>query len=194
MKETVNRNAYLTSSLVIKALSNISKTKMNIYGKENIPKGSIIFVINHFTRVETIFIPYHIFRITNNPVWSLADAGLFKGAFGNFLNSVGAVSTRSPDRDLLIVNSLLTGQANWIIFPEGRMVKNKKIFQKGQFLISYAGRKYPPHTGAAILALRTEFYRQRLIKFKHNLPNYNRQIMKRFNIDSIVSLIRSARL
>ena len=87
---------------------------------------------------------------------------LFKGAFGSYLEKVGAVSTHNPERDRLIVKTLLTGEANWIIFPEGRMVKNKKIIEKGRFMISYAGGKHPPHTGAALLAMRTEFYRQRI--------------------------------
>ena len=66
----------------------------------------------------------------------------------------------------MIVKTLLTGEAAWVIYPEGRMVKNKKIMEKGRFMISYAGGKRPPHTGAATLALRTEFYRQRLLKLR----------------------------
>ena len=181
----MNRFAYRTSGLAIKTLAGLSKAKINMHGTDNIPDGSVIFVINHFTRIETLLMPYHIFNLTKAPVWSLADYGLFKGALGTFLDMVGAVSTKDPDRDRLIVKSLLTGEASWIIFPEGRMVKNKKIIEKGRFMISYAGGKHPPHTGAATLALRTEFYRQRLAKMNKEAPEEAKYIMDLFQIDSI---------
>jgi esterase/lipase/1-acyl-sn-glycerol-3-phosphate acyltransferase len=182
----MNRFAYRTTGFAIKAIENLSKTRVNIHGEENIPAGSIIFVLNHFTRLETALMPYHIFNITKVPVWSLASYELFKGAFGSYLEKVGAVSTKNPDRDHLIVKTLLTGEANWIIFPEGRMVKNKKIIEKGQFMISRAGGKRPPHTGAATLALRTEFYRQRLRRLSENKGHGEaKRLMDLFNIESI---------
>src|SRR5210317_2112209 len=181
----MNRFAYRTTGLAIKAISNLSKTNITIHGQENIPEGSIIFVINHFTRLETVLMPYQIFTLTKVPVWSLADYGLFTGALAGYLEKVGAVSTKDPDRDRLIVKSLLTGEANWIIFPEGRMVKNKKIFEKGQFMISWAGGKHPPHTGAATLAIRTEFYRQRLRRLSEEKPDEAEYLMELFHIESL---------
>lgn len=182
----VSRFAYQTTGLAVKALSVISKAKIRTHGVENIPKqGSIIFVINHFTRIETVLVPYHIFKLTNTPVWSLASYELFRGALGSYLEKVGAVSTKDPDRDLLIVKSLLTGEASWVIFPEGRMVKNKKIIEKGRFMISYAGGKHPPHTGAATLALRTEFYRERLQKMLQDNPQEAEHLKNLFQLQDI---------
>ncbi|MBW1815491.1 MAG: 1-acyl-sn-glycerol-3-phosphate acyltransferase, partial [Deltaproteobacteria bacterium] len=158
---------------------------MFIHGEENIPSGSKIFVINHFTRMETLLIPYQIDRLIDVPVWSLADYGLFKGALASILDKVGAISTKNPDRDLLMVKSLLTGEAAWVIFPEGRMVKNKKIVEKGRFMISYAGGKHPPHTGAATLALRTEFYRQRLRHLSEQNSDEAKRLLDLFKIDSV---------
>jgi esterase/lipase/1-acyl-sn-glycerol-3-phosphate acyltransferase len=129
--------------------------------------------------------PYQIFTVTKVPVWSLADYELFQGAFGNYLEKLGALSTKSPDRDQLIVKTLLTGEANWIIFPEGRMVKNKKIIEKGQFMVSRAGGKHPPHTGAGTLALRTEFYRQRLRRLATENPDEARYLMDSFQLESL---------
>jgi esterase/lipase/1-acyl-sn-glycerol-3-phosphate acyltransferase len=181
----MNRFAYRTTGIAIKTISNLSKANIVLHGQENIPAGSIIFVINHFTRLETFLMPYQIFTVTKVPVWSLADYELFQGAFGNYLEKVGALSTKSPHRDQLIVKTLLTGEANWIIFPEGRMVKNKKIIEKGQFMVSRAGGKHPPHTGAGTLALRTEFYRQRLRRLAADKPDEARYLMDLFQLDSL---------
>jgi len=181
----MNRFAYRSTGFAIKTLSNLSKANIAIHAQEKIPDGSVIFVINHFTRLETFLMPAQIFSLTKVPVWSLADYELFRGAFGSYLERVGAVSTKSPDRDLLIVKTLLTGEANWIIFPEGRMVKNKKIIEKGQFMISWAGGKHPPHTGAGTLALRTEFYRQRLRQLAQTKPAEAQYLMDLYQIESL---------
>ncbi len=159
---SMNHFAYRTTGLAIKTIAGLSRARQSIHNAENLPEGPTIFVINHFTRIETLLLPYHLHRLTGKPIWSLAAPELFVGKLGPMLEQVGAVSTRSPDRDRLMVKTLLTGEANWIIFPEGRMVKSKKIFEKGRFIVSHAGGTHAPHTGAATLALRTEFYRQRM--------------------------------
>lgn len=185
----MNPFAYRTTGLVIGAISNLSKAKIVTHGEENIPSdGAVIFVINHFTRLETFLMPYLLNRLTKKPIWSLAAYELFTGAFGNYLEKVGAVSTKRPDRDRLIVKTLLTGEAHWIIFPEGRMVKNKKIVEKGQFMISWVEGKHPPHTGAATLALRTQFYRQRLMAMADLKHREAARLLEKFEIDSIESV------
>jgi esterase/lipase/1-acyl-sn-glycerol-3-phosphate acyltransferase len=181
----MNRFAYRTTGVALKTLAGLLKARIRIHQKENIPDGSIIFVVNHFTRIETLFLPYHIHKITRVPAWSLADYQLFDGPLGVFLDKVGAVSTHNPDRDLLIIKSLLTGEAVWIIFPEGRMVKSKKIIEKGRFVVSYADGRHPPHTGAATLALRAEFYRQRLKILADTDPREADRLMNLFQINSM---------
>lgn len=190
----MNKFAYRTTGYAIKTFSDLSRARVSIYGKENIPDGSIIFAVNHFTRIETLLIPYHINRIINMPVWSLADFSLFEGNLGAVLNRLGAVSTRSPDRDLLIVKTLLTGEAAWVIFPEGRMVKNKKVYERGwkreRFMIESPDGKHPPHTGTATLALRTEFYRQRIAKMRTENPEEANRLIRLYQIDSMESLVQ----
>jgi esterase/lipase/1-acyl-sn-glycerol-3-phosphate acyltransferase len=185
----LNPIAYRMTSLAIKAIANLSKANISHYGEENIPEGSNIFVINHFTRLETFLMPYVIFRLTRIPVWSLASFELFKGAFGTYLEKVGAVSTKNPNRDRLIVKTLLTGEANWIIFPEGSMIKNKKIIEKGHFMVSVAGGKHPPHTGAATLGLRTEFYRQRLRELAVENSTEVDYLLEQFQIEDLEPVI-----
>ena len=187
----MNRFAYRTTGLFVKVLENLSRARVNLYGTENIPGSNTIFVVNHFTRIETFVLPTHLFRLTQTPIWSLAAAEFFKGAFGSYMDNIGAVSVKDPDRDHLIVKTLLTGEAMWIIFPEGRMVKNKKIIEKGRFMISSAGGKHPPHTGAATLAMRTEFYRQRLCAMGESNPEEARRLLNLFRIDSMADVSRT---
>jgi len=181
----MNRFAYRTTGLAIKAISNLSKARIHLHGEENIPGGSVIFVINHFTRLETVLLPYLIHRLTRVPVWILADAEFFNGRFDRFLEQMGAVSTKNPDRDRLIVKTLLDGAANWIIFPEGGMVKNMKVMERGRFMISWAAGKRPPHTGAATLGIRTEFYRERMRCLSARDPLECDRLMRLFKIDAI---------
>lgn len=177
--------AYKTTSLAIKAISNLSRANIVLHGKEHVPESNSIFVINHFTRIETFLMPYIISKLIDEPVWSLASFTLFEGAFGTFLETVGAVSTKDPDRDKLIIKTLLTGEASWIIFPEGRMVKDKKIVEKGKFVVYSAGGRRPPHTGAATLAMRAEFYRRRILALGEREPGEAKRLTDLFNIDSM---------
>jgi esterase/lipase/1-acyl-sn-glycerol-3-phosphate acyltransferase len=185
----VNRHAYLATGHVIALMEALSKVNVTIHGRENIPDGSLIFVVNHFTRIETILLPYHIYHLTNRPVWSLASSAMFAGAFGQLLEAVGAVSTRAPDRDRVIVKSLLSGEANWIIFPEGCMVKDKVIVERARYAVSCAGGRRAPHTGAATLALRTEFYRQRLRRMAADMPAEAERLRQLFGIEDLAPVL-----
>jgi len=185
----MNRQAYLATGRMIAIAQGFSKLKLHVHGRENIPKGSNIFVVNHFTRIETLLLPYHIYRLTGVPVWSLADASFFDGPLSGFLEMMGAVSTRNPDRDRVIVKALLTGEANWVIFPEGRMVKDKGAFRRGLFVPSRGER---PHSGAATLALRTEFYRKRLARLGETAPDEVERLKGLFKISDLGPVLGGA--
>ena len=185
----MNRHAYLATGHVIALMEALSRANVTIHGREHIPAGSLIFVVNHFTRIETILLPYHIYHLTHQPVWSLANAEMFTGALGQLLEKVGALSTRAPHRDRVIVKSLLTGEANWIIFPEGCMVKDKRFVEHARYVVSCAGGHRPPHTGAATLALRTEFYRQRLRQLVESQSDETGRLQELFGIDDLVPVL-----
>ncbi|MFH2093217.1 MAG: alpha/beta fold hydrolase [Pseudomonadota bacterium] len=176
----MNRFAFELSSYTLKTFSGFSNANIKINGERNIPDGSVIFTANHFTRIETIFLPYHIYQLTGKQVWSLAAAELFEiQMLQGFLKNLGAVSTRDPNRDHLILQTLLTKDVQWIIFPEGMMVKNKKLIKQDQFSLIENQSVSRPHKGAAILALRCEFYRERLRRlWQMAEPEYDRLAQK----------------
>lgn len=188
----MNRFAYLATGQVVAFMEAISRVRVNIHGRVNIPDGSLIFVVNHFTRIETLLLPYHVYQLTGVPVWSLAAPSLISGALGSLLEQGGAVSTSAPDRDRLIVKSLLTGEANWIIFPEGCMVKDKAIAEHARYAISCAGGRRQPHTGAATLAIRTEFYRRRLRELVGGHPAEAERLRGLFGIDALEPVLEGA--
>nr|WP_249060517.1 alpha/beta hydrolase [Desulfobacter hydrogenophilus] len=170
------------SSYALKALSGLSRTRINIHHQEKIPDGSIIFIANHFTRIETIFLPYHLHGITKKAIWSLADASLFAGGLKSVLDAMGAISTKNPNRNYLITKTLLDGESSWIIFPEGRMVKNKKLVNDGRFESQVDKLVHRPRSGAAVIALQSEFYRERLRRMKTINPKEFARLIDWFEI------------
>ncbi len=172
----MNPFAFELSGYTLKTFSGFSKACIKIEGQKNIPRGAIIFCANHFTRIETLFLPYHIHAITKKQIWSLAAKELFDlPILEGLLNRLGAVSTSDPQRDQLILQTLLSGHVQWIIFPEGMMVKNKKLIKNNRFSLTDDQGVFPPHTGAAALALRCEFYRERLRRLsKTGKPEFER--------------------
>ncbi len=164
------------SGYTLKTLSGLSRASIRIEGEENIPKGAIIFCANHFTRIETVFLPYHIYALTRKKLSSLAAAELFEiPVLKGLMDALGGVSTHDPLRDEKILTSLLSGELDWIIFPEGMMVKNKKLVKDGELALENDSGAKRPHTGAAFQALRCAFFRERLRRLsKMNTPEYER--------------------
>ncbi|MCX5849704.1 MAG: alpha/beta fold hydrolase [Deltaproteobacteria bacterium] len=141
-------------------------TDIRLHGAQNVPDQPVLYVINHFTRIETILMPYIIKKSSKKFPVSMADKSFFDGEMGTLMDKVGAISTIDPNRDKVFINALLTDNHPVIIFPEGQIIKDKKIVEKGKYLVYNAGLRRPPHSGAAQIALRTEFIREKLRNFR----------------------------
>lgn len=156
----VRRAAGYSLSLMEKMLA----SHIRVEGVEHISSdGPILFLSNHFTRFETFILPWLLDRHTKRFVNNLAHSSLFHGRFGEFLNAVGARSTKEPGIKESIVGDLITGHHDWVIYPEGSMIKDKHIYERGQFQLHTPDRQGPPHTGAALMALQAAVIRQRYL-------------------------------
>ncbi len=153
------------TSKLLHRLFNVSGANIRVHNIENLPDQSVLYVINHFTRIETIFLPYIIHKHTNKYVLSLAHHSFFGGTFGNIMEKLGAVSTGDPERNKILTSALLKEDLSVIIFPEGQMLKDKKLIEKGKYMVYNTGIRRPPHTGAARIALSAQFYREKMARF-----------------------------
>ncbi len=155
---------FKATSAMMGLLERFLRLSIHIEGLDNISDRPTLFVVNHFTRMETFIVPYVLDKHTDKELRALADANLFKGFFGAYLRRMGAFSTHEPLRNRLIIGDLVTGQHDWVIFPEGVMVKSKKVIHHGKLKMTTMRPRRRPHTGAAVLALKAALVRERFLK------------------------------
>ncbi|MDC0857527.1 alpha/beta fold hydrolase [Rickettsiales bacterium] len=157
---------FRSTGVVINILEKIVNSKLKVEGTENIPDGPILFVANHFTRSETFILPYMIFKNCNRKVRTLASQKLFVGGLGKYLTSMGTVATSNKQRSEIITGDLLTGRYDWLIYPEGRMIKNKHITSKKKFKFHLDNETGTVKTGSAVLAIKNELRKKEYINAK----------------------------
>ena len=151
--------ALKVTGLALNLIEKIFNVNFEIKGEENIPKDkSIMFVANHFTRFETVVVPHILNKIKGLKYCrSLAYHSLFVGKFGEYLKDLKALSTSDPKRDETIISDLIKKKHNWLIYPEGQMMKDKKIFtSKPSLFKRHKFLKVSAKTGAAVLAIKAE--------------------------------------
>ena len=155
------RLALAFSSMLIGVVRKFSGANITVSGEE-LPDSPIMFVANHFTRFETFMVPHMLYKTYDRPSRSLADDSVFVGVLGKFMRWVGTISNKNKARDCIIIEDLLKGRSDWVIYPEGYMVKNKKItFDKGEFCTHSPEYEGPVHTGAAVMALKARMAQYR---------------------------------
>jgi len=157
-----NTLIYHSSSMFVRLLEGLMNTKVHVEGVENIPVNTTLFVANHFTRSETFIIPNTIFKHTKKIVRSLANHKVFINTFGEYLKKLGTISVRDPNRDTIILSDLISGRYNWLIYPEGHMIKSKKNSKRdNDYFIQTDVSEKKIFTGSAVLALKSELLRNR---------------------------------
>jgi esterase/lipase/1-acyl-sn-glycerol-3-phosphate acyltransferase len=164
-------------------MERIIKSKIRVEGAHNLSNKPTLFVVNHFTRAETFVVPYVIHKHTGKLTKSLGHHTLFKGVLGKILPPLGVISTKTKNRNDVIIGDLMSGKDNWVIYPEGGQVKGKKIVKKGKYSVTTLERVGPPRTGASLLAIQAEMYKRKYLKaLSERDTKTARELERRFNI------------
>jgi esterase/lipase/1-acyl-sn-glycerol-3-phosphate acyltransferase len=164
----MSSRVFRATAAMIDMLHKVLKLSIHVEGLENITDRPTLFVVNHFTRMETFIVPYVLHKHAGRELRALAEEGLFKGLFGEYLKRMGARSRREPLRNRMIIGDLVAGRHDWVIFPEGVMVKTKQVVHRGKLHIAHPKRDGRPHTGAAVLALKASLVRERFLEACHS--------------------------
>lgn len=162
------------AGLLVSAIKKMSRSAVSVEGEEKLRANPTLFVVNHFTRFETGLLLHILYKYNGQMAHSLADSGLFKGKFGQYLESVGAHPIDMPGRDEKMVSELMKGSHNWVIFPEGAMIKNKKVIHDGHLQLHLENKIRTPHTGASVLALKTFLMKE---QYKRAIANNDEQLI-----------------
>ena len=92
---------------------------LKVYGKENVPEGRTLFVSNHLSNIDSVF----MLHLADKDLFLLAKKELFKNKlFGKILKSFGAISIdrENPDvKSIIFATRVLKEDKKLLIFPEG---------------------------------------------------------------------------
>lgn len=158
----IDTETYDWSVRAFRVFSKMLRVKMNLYGDEQLQQGDI-FLFNHFARFETFIPQFLIHQKTGAYSWAIASAEFFEedDTLSRFLKIVGVVPHDHPRLFPILAKQLLRGR-KVIIFPEGGMVKDRRVMDgHGSYSIlsRLTGERRKHHTGAAVLAQGLEAFK-----------------------------------
>jgi hypothetical protein len=153
----LNLATYQWSVRIITTLKKLLRLNLKLHKGKNLVDSGEIFLFNHFARFETFIPQYLIYQETGAFCRTVASSDFFdeESAFSNYLLNVGGVPNNHPRLLPFLAEEILRGR-KVIIFPEGGMVKDRRVLdRRGRYSIysptARMTRKH--HTGAAVLAL-----------------------------------------
>jgi esterase/lipase/1-acyl-sn-glycerol-3-phosphate acyltransferase len=161
----INKRNHAMTRFLLSRLERNLDVQIRLHGlRDQFAFGGGIVVANHFTRLETFVIPFVLYRELGLVVRILAAPMFFTNkVFGKYLMSIGALPANYPNKYELIARDILHG-GWWLIFPEGSMIKDRKVVERGRLLVNTETGtiKRRPHSGAGIIALTVQRYRDAL--------------------------------
>lgn len=192
----IDTNAYEWSVRAFRALKKMLRVNLQLHGEQHIHEGDI-FLFNHFSRFETFIPQFLIYQKTKAYSCAIASGEFFEDddILSRYLKSVGVIPHDHHRLFPILAAHILRGH-KVIIFPEGCMVKDRRVLDTaGEYSIysRTTGERRKHHTGAAVLA-------QGLEAFKATVRNaYSRKDLaqlrrwqEQLRLDSVGQLLAAA--
>lgn len=160
----INATTYQWSVRIFSILKGLLSVNIKMHHEQGQIATGEIFLFNHFARFETFIPQYLIYQETGAYCRSVAASEFFEedDAFTNYLLSVGAVPNKHNRLITYLAGEILRGR-KVIIFPEGGMVKDRRIQnRKGVYSIysRTADERRKHHSGAAALSLTVDLVKK----------------------------------
>ena len=164
----ISEQACALTVRVLSALRSRLSVNICLRGRKELLDQGQIFLFNHFARFETFIPQYLMFEETGAYCRSIASREFFAkdDVFSNYLMGLGAVPNDYPRVLPFLAEEILRGR-KVIIFPEGGMVKDRRVMDEaGAYSIysSTARERRKHHTGAAVLALTLEAFKAGILE------------------------------
>ncbi len=190
----INPQTYGWSVRAFSTVKRMLGVNIKLHADRNQVEQGHIFLFNHFARFETFIPQYLIYQEQKAYCRSVASAEFFSGdeRFTNYLHAVGALPNNMPNLLSVLAKDILRGR-KVIIFPEGGMVKDKKIMSaKGDYSVfsptALERRKH--HSGAVRLALVLDQFKQ-AVQCAHQRNDHDllEHWVEEIGLDSVETLL-----
>jgi len=192
----IDTKLYNRSVKLFNAVKNMLSVKLDLHDDPQVLEGDI-FLFNHFSRFETFIPQFLIYEKTGAYSCSIASAEFFQedNVLSRYLKHVGVFPHNHDRLFALLAGHILRGR-KVIIFPEGGMVKDRRVIDKRGHYSIYSrvtGNRRKLHTGPAVLAQGLETFKA-AIRHAHSQNDVAllRQWKDALQIDSIDQLIAVA--
>ncbi len=161
---TIDRRLYQHAVQLFRFARRFLRLHIKLHDPGDHLRQGQIFVFNHFARFETLIPQYLIYEHCGAYCYAIAHRELFEidPGLARLLRATGAVPHDHPRLLPLLATKILQGH-KVVIFPEGGMVKDRRVVDRhGRYRIySRTARRWrKQHTGAAVLALGLDLFKQ----------------------------------
>ena len=192
----IDTAAYDWSVKVFRSIKKMLSVNLKLHAEDQIQQGDI-FLFNHFSRFETFIPQYLIYENTGAYSCAIASAEFFKvdTVLSKYLKNVGVFPHNHKRLFPILAEQIFRGR-KVIIFPEGGMVKDRRVLDKhGHYSIfsRLTGERRKHHTGPAVLAQGIEAFKA-TIRNAYSRKDYEQlQHWKdELNLDNMEQLLISA--